>query len=426
MFDCETVPTLTYRVGGVILTKQKTFISNENRILIKYTLVDAHSDTTLQFRPMLAFRNANDLVMENSAINTEVREVADGVSTCLYAGYPDLVMQFSKPVKWVNDGHWYKGIEYYKDRDRGIPYKEDLWVPGYFELPIKKGESIIFSAGTSEIAPADLEQLYDSEIDSRTPRTSFYNCLKNSAKQFYLSNANGKYIICHAWVYRESENGTTAVDGDAVAYYEVETGKFEILPGSNGMYANVVDNNGTVYAATPAGSPLREWAVYRNGYWYTASQILSQAYDMNFYAYTNYGNTGTISDISADGRIMTVMVDPRGESYTLTTYDDFSKLCDGINLLQNYTVSPTSGSAFSKLRSVEIAFDRNVQVVGQANAAALTKADGTPVRNSAGLAVSTQSKKTIVVTFRPQTLTEGEKYVVTIPAGTISLENDPA
>ncbi len=238
-------------------------------------------------------------------------------------------------------------------------------------------------------------------------------------------SANGKYVVCHAWMYKESA-GSTTVDGDAVAYYEVETGKFEVLPGSNGMHANVVDNNGTVYAATPATSPIREWALYRNGYWYSAAQILKQAYGMDFYAYTDYENTGTVTDISADGRVMAVMVDPQGGSYTLTAYDDFAQLCDGINLLQNYTVTPASGSVFAKLRSVEIAFDRNVQVVGQVNAAALTKSDGTLVRNSSGLAVSVQSKQTIVVTFRPQTLEEGESYTLTIPAGVISLENDPS
>ena len=34
-YDCERVPTTTYRVGGVILTKEKIFISHENRILIR-------------------------------------------------------------------------------------------------------------------------------------------------------------------------------------------------------------------------------------------------------------------------------------------------------------------------------------------------------------------------------------------------------
>ncbi len=194
-FNCDKVPKVTFRVGGVILSKEKVFISHQNRILIKYTLIEAHSPTKLQFRPFLAFRNANDLCIENNVINKECRSVENGIATCLYHGYPELFMQFNKPVRWINDGFWYNGIEYFKDRDRGIPYSEDLWVPGYFEIPIEKGESIIFSASTFECDTEDFEQIYESEIDTRTSRTSFYNCLKNSATQFYLKNKSGMYLM---------------------------------------------------------------------------------------------------------------------------------------------------------------------------------------------------------------------------------------
>ncbi|MDE7236477.1 MAG: glycogen debranching enzyme N-terminal domain-containing protein, partial [Paramuribaculum sp.] len=153
-FDCESVPRTTYRVGGVILTKEKMFISHENRFLIRYTLVDAHSETTLRFKPHLAFREANSLVMANDNINTGMTPVPNGESCCLYPGYPTLYMQYNHEPKWVSDPNWYKGFEYIKDMERGVPYLEDLWVPGYFEMPIKKGESIIFSAGISEIDPA--------------------------------------------------------------------------------------------------------------------------------------------------------------------------------------------------------------------------------------------------------------------------------
>lgn len=194
-FTCETVPTMTYRVGGVVLTKEKVFISHQNRILIKYTLQDSHSPVTLQFRPFLAFRDANSLCVENNAIRREVRHVENGVATCLYDGYPELFMQFNKEVKFVEDGHWYKNIQYNKDRDRGVPYQEDLWVPGYFELPIRNGESVIFSASTFETHPDKFEEIYDHELEGRTARTSFYNCLKNSAKQFYLRKDGGMYIM---------------------------------------------------------------------------------------------------------------------------------------------------------------------------------------------------------------------------------------
>lgn len=213
-FNCESVPTTTFRIGGVILTKEKVFISHENRILIKYTLLEAHSPTVLQFRPFLAFRNANDLCIENNNINSEMRKCKNGVSCCLYPGYPELYMQFNKKVEWVNDGHWYKGIEYKKDKDRGIPYKEDLWVPGYFQLPIKKGESIIFSASTFESNPTAFAQMYSEEILTRTNRTSFYNCLKNSATQFYLKNKSGMYIMAgYPWFNVRGRDALIALPG---------------------------------------------------------------------------------------------------------------------------------------------------------------------------------------------------------------------
>lgn len=219
-FNCDTVPKLIFRVGGVILSKEKVFISGENRILIKYTLLEAHSPTTLQFRPFLAFRNANDLCMENNVIDKSHRDVQNGIATCLYHGYPELFMQFNKPVKWVDDGHWYKDIEYFKDRDRGIPYTEDLWVPGYFELPIKKGESIIFSAATFDCNPETFSETYEHELETRTSRTSFYNCLKNSATQFYLKDKSGMYIMAgYPWYNVRARDELIALPGCTLAIH---------------------------------------------------------------------------------------------------------------------------------------------------------------------------------------------------------------
>lgn len=217
-FNCERVPVVTYRVGGVILTKEKVFISHQNRILIRYTLQDAHSPTTLQLRPFLAFRNANDLCVENSAINKTITPADNGISTCLYNGYPELFMQLNCPMKWEDDGHWYKGIQYYKDRDRSIPYCEDLWVPGYFELEIKKGQSVIFSASTFESDPKTFAETYEKELQGRTCRTSFFNCLKNSAKQFYLRNKNGEYIMAgYPWYNVRARDELIALPGCTLA-----------------------------------------------------------------------------------------------------------------------------------------------------------------------------------------------------------------
>ncbi len=227
-FDCENVPRTTYRVGGVILTKEKVFISHENRILIKYTLVDAHSQTKLQFRPFLAFRNANALSIANGAANTNYEQIENGAAFRLYDGYPQLFMQFNKEVKFIHTPNWYKGIEYIKDQERGLPYGEDLMVPGYFELDIKKGETVIFSASTSCESPSNFEDACNEELKIRTPRNSFYNSLKNSAKQFCIHNEQGNYIIAgYPWLGIRARDQFIALPGITMAIKHRE--EFELI-----------------------------------------------------------------------------------------------------------------------------------------------------------------------------------------------------
>ncbi len=217
-FDCDSVPRVTFRVGGVILTKEKLFVSQENRLLIRYTLVEAHSPTTLQFRPFLAFRESNALCMANDKVNRECTPVSNGIACCLYEGYPTLYMQLTRKPEWVDDPNWYKNIEYVKDMERGVPYTEDLWVPGYFRVNIKKGESIIFSAGLSEVNTRTLHKLYENEIASRTCRTSFFNCLKNAAKQLYYKRQSHEYLLSgYPWGTILARNTFMALPGTTIA-----------------------------------------------------------------------------------------------------------------------------------------------------------------------------------------------------------------
>ena len=177
-FDCEHIPATTYRVGGVVLRKEKIFVHHENRILIRYTLLDAHSATTLRFRPFLAFRSVREYTHENAQASRDYQLVENGIKTCMYPGYPELFMQLNKACEFHFQPDWYRGFEYPKEQERGYDFNEDLYVPGYFEVDIKKGESIVFSAGTSEVTPRRLKQTFEAEVADRTPRDSFYHCLK--------------------------------------------------------------------------------------------------------------------------------------------------------------------------------------------------------------------------------------------------------
>lgn len=236
-FDCDKVPTTVYRVGGVVLKKEVVFQHFEDRILIRYTLVDAHSSTTLQFRPFLAFRSVRQFTHENGVASRDYQEVSNGIRTCMYAGYPELYMQFSKKARFFFQPDWYRGIEYPKEQERGYASNEDLYVPGYFELPIKKGESIIFAASTSESKVRTLKKLFDEEVEERSPRDNFFHCLVNAAHQFHVrGKGDERYILAgYPWFKGRARDTFIALPGLTLSIEENDYFKEAMATAEKGL-----------------------------------------------------------------------------------------------------------------------------------------------------------------------------------------------
>ena len=194
-FEIETVGLTRFRVGGVIITRESVLISKEEQIIFKYTLEDAHSPTMLRFRPFLAFRNIHNLNKANMYVNSKVETIPNGIKTRIYNGYPALNIQFSSKPEFIAAPDWHYNVEYSEEQARGYDYSEDLFVPGYFEVPIQKGESIYISASLKENVPSGLSKKYAKEIVERLPRDSFKNCLINAANQFIVKRDKKTEII---------------------------------------------------------------------------------------------------------------------------------------------------------------------------------------------------------------------------------------
>ncbi|MCL6101890.1 MAG: amylo-alpha-1,6-glucosidase [Bacteroidetes bacterium] len=213
-FEFDTIPKHTYRVGGVILTRTRLLVEHENLLLVKYTLEEANSPTKLRFRPFMAFRSVHSLSKANLYANSKYTPVANGIRMSLYEGYPEFFMQFSKACDFVPVPDWYKNIEYIREQERGYEFQEDLFVPGYFEVSIEKGESIIFSASTTVQKPSEFLKRYDKEKIYRIPRDSFINCLRNAGQQFMWKRPDGLDLIAgYPWYESVSRQTLIALPG---------------------------------------------------------------------------------------------------------------------------------------------------------------------------------------------------------------------
>lgn len=246
-FDSLQVPTTIYRVGGVVLKREMMFQHFEDRIIIRYTLLDAHSETTLRLQPFLAFRSVREFTHENFGANREYQPVAGGIKTSMYPGYPELYMQVNKPNEFVFRPDWYRGLDYPKEQERGYASQEDLYVPGYFEFQMVKGESVVFTAGLSEADVDKMEEVAEFELNVRTPRDNFYNTLVNSAHQFLVHRNHEDYVLagypwfkCRARDMFISLPGLTLVNKEQKKYEDVmETAEKAIREFMNGEQLSV-------------------------------------------------------------------------------------------------------------------------------------------------------------------------------------------
>ena len=220
-FEWDKVPTWIYRIGGVLLKKDLVYRTDRFRLFVRYTLLEAHSPTTLRLKPFLAFRSVRQWTHENGAANTGYEPVENGIKMCMYEGYPDLYMQTTAENTFHYQPDWYRGLDYPKERERGYESTEDLLVPGYFEMPIKKGESIIFTASLKEKSPKMYAKIMEDEIESLDRRDSFYHCLVNAAHQFHVQEGDEEYLLAgYPWFKARARDTFISLPGVTLAIGE--------------------------------------------------------------------------------------------------------------------------------------------------------------------------------------------------------------
>ena len=226
--------------------------------------MDGHSATTLRFRPFLAFRSVRLFTHENATASRDYAEVDNGIKTCMYAGYPDLFMQFSKKNNFIFQPDWYRGVEYPKEQERGYASNEDLYVPGYFEMNIKKGETIVFAASTSEIKSRSLKALFDKEVNERAPRDNFFHCLVNAAHQFHRRESNDdRYIIAgYPWFKCRARDTFISLPGLTLSIEEDDYFELVMKTAMKGYYEFMEGKPVTVHIAEIDQPDVPLWAVW--------------------------------------------------------------------------------------------------------------------------------------------------------------------
>lgn len=193
-FYASPLPQWIYSCGHAVVKKELLFAAAENTLLIRYTLLEAPCPVTLRLTPLLAFRNMHWLSKKNEHVNHHITEVAGGIATTLYPGYTPVYLQLSGCPGFTHAADWYYNIEYPEEQQRGYDFHEDLYTPGYFEVPLAPGQSVVFAAGTRESRPDACEEQFRQLLSSQTVPHTTKEYLLQAARQFILHTPAGTIV----------------------------------------------------------------------------------------------------------------------------------------------------------------------------------------------------------------------------------------
>ncbi|WP_245628614.1 glycogen debranching enzyme N-terminal domain-containing protein [Salidesulfovibrio brasiliensis] len=164
-FEQGLHPSVTYRIGDMLLRKSILMVYGENTVLLSYELLEGRVSPTLRIRPMLAYRDVHRLTQENMFLRPRTYPEKNGRKIQPYDGMPPLYMGTNRSSEFYAGPKWHLNVEYLQERERGFKYQEDLFCPGVFDVPLKKGKPVIFAASTDPIS--NLERVRKKEVERR-------------------------------------------------------------------------------------------------------------------------------------------------------------------------------------------------------------------------------------------------------------------
>lgn len=246
-------PSITYRVGGVKLKKELLWVHSHAHLMIRYTLLEATSQTKLRLRPFLAFRNSHTLSKANIYADGHSTPIKNGVKNRLYEGFPYLCMQTDCKSEFVVAPDWYHDFEYIEEARRGYPAHEDLLTTGFFEADIAKGQSIIFSCSLKEMDPTKLEEIYATELAKRSNKDSLKSCLYHAARQFIVRRSGKTEVIAgYPWFGSWGRDTFIALPGLTLARKDVDSCVEVIDTMTSSLKGGLFPNMGTSYNSVDA------------------------------------------------------------------------------------------------------------------------------------------------------------------------------
>jgi predicted glycogen debranching enzyme len=157
-FALEDGPVWTWSLGGVELERRILLVPGEQTVVVRYA---STGPLRIRVEPLLAFRDYHSLTRRNPDAWTGFEEVEHQGTRIVrlqpYRGLPSLRILHHGSA-FAAAPAWHENVEYLEELDRGLDFREDLLLPGSFELELRPGRPQVLAASV-ESRTLDLDGL---------------------------------------------------------------------------------------------------------------------------------------------------------------------------------------------------------------------------------------------------------------------------
>jgi glycogen debranching enzyme len=265
-FRPKPCATWVFNPGGMRLEKQVYLIADKQAVVVRYR---ADRAATLRVRPFTAYRDYHSL-----------RKASLDPSGSLP------VLNFQHSGRFMADAKWYYDIEYLRELERGLDFREDLWTPGV----------IVFELRADEWRPV-LAGIEGAEIAEPEPR----------AEPFTVRRADGKPTIIagYPWFTDWGRDTMISLPGLLIVQKRLEEAR-EIVEGflnflNQGLIPNRFPDSGESPEYNTADATL--WMFQAMRHWLAAGgeeTFLRDAFYPAAKEIIGWHRRGTLHDIGVD------------------------------------------------------------------------------------------------------------------------------
>jgi predicted glycogen debranching enzyme len=211
-FSLEEGPVWTWSVGGVDVERRVLLVPGQQTVLVRYA---SSAPVRLRLEPLLAFRDYHALTHRNPAAWTgfEERAVGNGreVRFQPYPSLPSLRLAH-RGGPFAGGPTWHENVEYLEELDRGLDFREDLLLPGSFELELARGRPELVAATVETGASLDLDAL--GSLFSRVSPTLRPLAPRPARATGDLGDARGRLEqAADAYPVRRADGSATVIAG---------------------------------------------------------------------------------------------------------------------------------------------------------------------------------------------------------------------